>query len=96
MEPQVDDVLFEGLGLLFELVDVVGRAEPGLAPGVLTEQLGQAGLELVGSVAIRAQRCWAASRSACREARLTAGPPPGAVGGWAAAAWICSSSSRWR
>ena len=49
LQPQVDDVLFEGDDLLFELVDVVGGAESGLAPGVLAEQFGQAGLELVGA-----------------------------------------------
>jgi hypothetical protein len=49
LETQVDDVLFEEHDLLFELVDVVGRAESGLAPGVLVEQFGQACLELLGS-----------------------------------------------
>ena len=29
---------------------------------------------------MRAQRCWAASRSACSEARLTGGPAAGGVG----------------
>ena len=41
LDTQVDDVLFERQDLLFELVDVVGRAEPGLAPaarGAATER----------------------------------------------------------
>ena len=36
----------------------------------------------------RAARSWAASRSACSEARVTAGPVPPAAGGAASRAWI--------
>src|SRR5208337_3759915 len=42
-------------------------------------------------------RSWAASRSACRDARVTAGPgPPPAGGGPASRAWIFSRRSRCR
>jgi hypothetical protein len=44
----VDDVLFERHDL-FEVVDVVGRAEPGLPPGVFGEQLGEADSDVLGS-----------------------------------------------
>ena len=47
LQAQVDDVLFEMGDLLFQLVDVVGCAEPGLAPGLFSEEFGQAGLELL-------------------------------------------------
>ena len=37
LQPDVDDVLFEGDDALVELVDVGGRAETGLPPGLLSE-----------------------------------------------------------
>lgn len=40
LQPQVDDLLFEEGYLLFELLDVLGRAEPRLAPGLFAEQFG--------------------------------------------------------
>ena len=40
LQPQVDDVLFEEGYLLFELLDVLGCAEPGLAPGLFAEKFG--------------------------------------------------------
>ena len=40
LEPQVGELLFECDDLLFELVNVIGGAEAGLAPGLLTEQSG--------------------------------------------------------
>jgi transposase len=47
--------------------------------------------------ASRSARSWAASRSACRDARVTAGPGPApADGGAASSAWIFSSRSRCR
>ena len=46
LETQVDGLLFEVGDLLAEGIDVGGDAEPGLAPGLLTERLGQAFLEL--------------------------------------------------
>ena len=46
LEPQVDGLLFEVGDLLVEGVDVGGRAEPGFAPGLLAEGLGQALFEL--------------------------------------------------
>jgi len=49
LQPQVDDVLLEVDDPLVELVDVVGCAEPGLAPGLLAEQFGQPFLELLGA-----------------------------------------------
>ena len=47
LEPQVDGLLFERDDLLLELVDVVGGAEAGLAPGLFAEQFGEALFELV-------------------------------------------------
>ena len=46
LQAQVDGLLFEVGDLLVEGVDVGGRAEPGFAPGLLAERLGQAFLEL--------------------------------------------------
>jgi hypothetical protein len=40
LETQVDGLLFEHDDLLFESVDVVGGAEPGLVPGLLSECFG--------------------------------------------------------
>jgi len=40
LETQVDGLLFEHDDLLFEPVDVVGGAEPGFAPGLLSECFG--------------------------------------------------------
>ena len=42
LEPQVEDLLFQVGDLLVEGVDVGGGAEPGLAPGLVAESLGQA------------------------------------------------------
>jgi hypothetical protein len=39
-QADVDDMLFEGDDALVELVDVCGRTESGLAPGLLTERGG--------------------------------------------------------
>jgi hypothetical protein len=47
MEPQVGGLLFERDDTGVEVVDVGGRAEPGLAPGPLAERLGQALFELL-------------------------------------------------
>ena len=41
LQSQVDDLLFECHDPLCELIDVGRRAEPGLAPGVLAEKLGE-------------------------------------------------------
>ena len=46
LEAQVDGLLFEMGDLLAEGVDVGGGAEPGLAPGLVAERLGQAFLQL--------------------------------------------------
>ena len=46
LEAQVDGLLLEMGDLLVEGVDVGGRAEPGFAPGLLAERLGQALFEL--------------------------------------------------
>ena len=46
LETQVDGLLFEVGDRLAEGIDVGGRAEPGFAPGVLAERLGQAFFEL--------------------------------------------------
>jgi hypothetical protein len=37
LKTEVDDLLFSVEDSLVELADVVGRAEPGIAPGVLAE-----------------------------------------------------------
>ena len=41
LEPQIDGVLFEGADLLFEPVDVVGDAKPGLVPWLFAEHFGR-------------------------------------------------------
>ena len=46
LQAQVDGLLFEVGDLLAEGIDVSGRAEPGFAPGLLAERLGQAFFEL--------------------------------------------------
>ena len=46
LEAQVDGLLLEMGDLLAEGIDVGGRAEPGFAPGLLAERLGQAFFEL--------------------------------------------------
>src|SRR6266568_8840590 len=85
LEAQVDDALFEGGVLLLELVDVVGSAEPGFPPCVLAEQAGEPAFELLDP-GVLAVRCWALSRSACRDALLAAGPVP-VDGAWAWNYW---------
>lgn len=47
LESQIDGVLFECDDLVFELVDVVGGAEAGLAPCLLAERFGEALFELL-------------------------------------------------
>ena len=47
LQTQVSGLLFQRDDVLFELVDVVGCAEPGLAPGLLAECFGQALFELL-------------------------------------------------
>ena len=46
LQAQVDGLLFEVGDLLAEGIGVGGRAEPGFAPGMLAERLGQAFFEL--------------------------------------------------
>src|SRR6266550_3614840 len=46
LEAQVDGLLLQVSELLVEGVDVGGRAEPGLAPGLFPERFGQAFLKL--------------------------------------------------
>ncbi len=46
LEPQVDGLLLEVGDLLFEGVDIGGGAEPGFAPGLFAERLGEAVFEL--------------------------------------------------
>ena len=72
---QVEVVLFELVDALVECVDVGRGAEPGLAPGLFAERLRTAVSRVGWMRALsRAARSWAASRSACSEARVTAGP----------------------
>jgi hypothetical protein len=97
LETQVDGLLFEVGDLLAEGIGVGGGAEPGLAPGLLAERFGQAFLELPDAGAEPIARSWAASRSACSDARVTAGPVRLPVAGGAASrAWILPSRSRCR
>ena len=97
LEPQVGDLLLEVGDVVAEGVDVGGRAEPGVAPGLLAEHLGQAVFELldtgiepdrplVGGEQVSLQRCPGHGR---------AGPSP-AAGGVASSAWILPSRSRCR
>jgi hypothetical protein len=97
LEPQVDGLLLEVGDLLAEGVDVGGGAEPGFAPGLLAEGLGQALFELPDAGGEPDRAFVAASRSACREARVIVAPArsPGA-GGVASSAWILPSRSWWR
>ena len=46
LEAQVDGLLFEVGDLWLRAIDVGGDAEPGLAPGLLAECVGQAFFEL--------------------------------------------------
>ncbi|MGW5922124.1 hypothetical protein ACWFPY_24300 [Nocardia fluminea] len=39
MAAEIDDLLLQGADFALELVDVGGRAEPGLLPGFLAKQL---------------------------------------------------------
>ncbi|MFI7670207.1 hypothetical protein [Nocardia sp. NPDC049526] len=66
---QVDVSLFELVDALVERVDVGGCAEPGSAPGLLAERFGQSFLQLLDAGSKPAACPWAASRSACNEAR---------------------------
>ena len=98
LQAQVDDLLLEPGDLLVEGVDVGGGAEPGGVPGALAEGVGEPTFEVLDAAVQPAARSWAASRSACSEARVTIGPERSrvAVGGSAASAWIFASRSRWR
>ena len=49
LQAQVDGLLLEMGDLLGEGIDAGGRAEPGFAPGLLAERLGQALFELPGA-----------------------------------------------
>ena len=70
LEAQVDGLLLEvGGPLLADCVDVGGRAEAGLAPGLLTECIGQALFKLPDAGVSRTERSWAASRSASARRR---------------------------
>src|SRR5262245_59639366 len=78
------------LGLLefgdppLEFVDVVGGAEPGFAPGLLSERLGEFGFQLADAGWRAIWPCALAS-SALSDSRLTMGPPFSAEAGavWA-------------
>jgi hypothetical protein len=73
LHPQFNDLLFESDDALLKLVDVGGCTESGCAPGLFAEQFGRVSSCWVRA-AMRVQRCWAASRSARSEARVTGGP----------------------
>jgi len=47
LETQIGDVLFEGLVLVLECVDVGGGAEPGFVPGLFAEQAGEAAFKVL-------------------------------------------------
>ena len=70
----VDDLLFEMGDPLVECIDVGGGAEPGLAhvcsPSAWESRFSSWRMR----ASSRAARSWAASRSACSEAWVTAGP----------------------
>ena len=97
LDAQVGSLLLELGDLAVERVDVCGRAEAGLLPGLLAEDLGQALLKLpdagveAGGAFVRGE-----------EVSLQRGAGHGGTGcsatGWRAAsnAWICSSRSRCR
>ncbi|WP_330287791.1 hypothetical protein [Streptomyces sp. NBC_00576] len=87
--------LFEGGDLPLEVVDVGGRSEAGVAPGLFTELLGEPVLQLPDAAVSRALRSRAFARSACREVLLT-WVCPSPDGGAVAAVWMSCSRSRWR
>ncbi len=80
-----------------EGVDVGGGAEPGLAPGVLAEGVGEAFLQVLdagvesGGAFVGGEQVGLQRGSGDRRAALWL-----VVGGSAARAWIFSSSSRCR
>ena len=97
LQAQVDGLLLEVGDLLVQGVDVDGGAQPGLAPGVLTECFGQAFLEVLdasvqpGGAFVGGEQVGLQRGSGDRRAGALA-----AAGGSAARVWICSSRSRWR
>ncbi len=94
LRPNVDDVLLESDDVLVEMVNVGGCAQTGLAPGLLAERLGKSPDQMLDASGEPDGTFWAASRSACNDARLTTGPMPRALAGWASAE--CTSSRRSR
>ena len=98
LQAQVDDLLLEPGDLLVEGVDVGGVAEPGLAPGVLAEGLGEPVFEVLDSgvepcgAFVRGEQVGLQRGSGDRRAGALAG----GGGGSAASAWIFPSRSRWR
>ena len=91
---EIGELLLEAGDLVVEGVDVGWRAEPGFAPGLLAERGGRRCSSWRMCEVSRAARSCAASRSACRDARVTAGPAAVAAGGGvASSAWILASRS---
>ena len=97
LEAQVDGLLLQLGDLLVEGVDVGGRAEPGLAPGLFAERFRQTFFQLldagvqpdgafVGGEQVGLQGCPGDGRP---------GPSP-VAGGAASRAWILSRRSRCR
>ena len=97
LEAQVDDLLFKVGDLLAEGLGVGGGAEPGLALCLVPSASDRRFSSWRTRTFSRTQRSWAASRSACSEAQVTAGlAVPPLAGGAASRAWILPSRSRWR
>jgi hypothetical protein len=82
-QPHVEGVLFEEDDLPFELVDVVGWAEAGFAPGLLAEHLGELPFELLDAGG-QAGAALLGLEDVSVQGRLAeAGPVLGAPCGWA-------------
>lgn len=84
--------MLEERDALFELVDVVGSTQPRLLAGPFAEHVGQPFLQVLDADS-EPGRAVLGVEQVGRDARLTAGPPAGEVGGWACEAWIWASRS---
>jgi hypothetical protein len=81
LEAQVDGLLLQVGDLLVEGVDVGGDTEPGLAPGLLAECLGQALFEVLDS-AVEPDGSFVGGEQVCLQRGPGDGRTGGVAGGW--------------